>query len=72
MPMDKSYKYKPDTVNVYFENRIKGTLHQVDVRKTIKEITTDKKWVLSLRKYAIAYLSLSLSMSVCLFCSISF
>lgn len=43
MPQDKSYKYKPDTVNVYFENRIKATLHQVDVRKTIKEITTDKK-----------------------------
>lgn len=45
MPHDKSYKYKPDTVNVYFENRINATIHQVDVRKTIQEITTDKKYV---------------------------
>lgn len=46
MPQDKHYKYKPDTVNVYFENRIKATIHPVDVRKTIKEITTDKKYEL--------------------------
>lgn len=45
MPQDKSYKYKPDTVNVYFENRINATLHQVDVQKTIQEITADKKYV---------------------------
>lgn len=44
MPQDTTYKYKPDTVNVYFENRIKATIHQVDVQKTIKEITTDKKY----------------------------
>lgn len=43
MPQDHSYKYKPDTVNVYFENRINGTLHKFDVQKTIKEITSDKK-----------------------------
>lgn len=46
MPQDTSYKYKPDTVNVYFENRINATIHKVDVQKTIKEITADKKYVL--------------------------
>lgn len=45
MPQDKSYKYRPDTVNVYFENRINATIHKVDVRNTIKEITADKKYV---------------------------
>lgn len=43
MPQDTSYKYKPDSVNVYFENRLNATLHQVDVRNTIKQITSDKK-----------------------------
>lgn len=43
MPQDKSYKYKPDTVNVYFENRINATIHRADVRKSVKEITGDKK-----------------------------
>lgn len=47
MPEDKTYKYKPDTVNVYFENRLAGKLHKIDVRKTIKEITGDKQWVAS-------------------------
>lgn len=44
MPQDTSYKYRPDTVNVYFENRINATIHLVDVRKTIQEITMDPKY----------------------------
>lgn len=47
MPQDKNYKYKPDTVNIYFENRINASIHQVDARKTIKEITADKKYELA-------------------------
>lgn len=45
MVQDHSYKYKPDTVNVYFENRIEGTLHMIDVKKTIKDISSDEKSV---------------------------
>lgn len=59
MPQDKSYKYKPDTVNVHFENRINATVHQVDVRKTIKEITIDKKYV------CVAFYMMKLSISYC-------
>lgn len=43
MPQDTAYRYKPDSVNVYFENRLNGTVHQIDVRHTIKQITSDKK-----------------------------
>lgn len=47
MPQDKNYKYKPNTVNVYFENRIKATIHPVAVQKMIKEITADEKYELA-------------------------
>lgn len=43
MEQDKQHKYLPDTVNVYYENRLAGTLHKANVRKTIKEITSEKK-----------------------------
>lgn len=43
LAQDPLYKYKPDTVNVYYENRIAGTLHMVRPEKTIKEITMEKQ-----------------------------
>lgn len=43
MEQDRGHKYQPDNVNVYYENRLAGTLHKVDVNKTIKEITSEKK-----------------------------
>lgn len=41
MPEDKQHQYRPDTVNVYYENRVRGELHQIDAMKTIKQITMD-------------------------------
>lgn len=41
MPEDKHHQYRPDTVNVYYENRVQGKLHKIDVMKTIKQITMD-------------------------------
>lgn len=41
MPEDKQHQYRPDTVNVYYENRVQGKLHKIDVMKTIKQITMD-------------------------------
>lgn len=40
---DPLVRYKPDAVNVYFENRINGTLHTVKPDQNIKQITMDKK-----------------------------
>lgn len=38
---DKEQKYKPDTCNVYYENRIAASVHKVTLSKTIKEIISE-------------------------------
>lgn len=48
MPEDKDYRYRPDTVNVYYENRVQAKLHKIDVTKTIKEITADKDFLVGM------------------------
>lgn len=45
MPEDKHHLYRPDTVNVYYENRVQGKLYKVDVMHTIKQITMEPKYV---------------------------
>lgn len=41
-PLDKTNSYRPDSVNVYYENRKVGCVHKVDTQKTIKEILQEK------------------------------
>lgn len=45
MECDKNHAYKPNSVNVYFENTLAGSVHLADVKQTIKGITGNKKWV---------------------------
>lgn len=40
---DKKHRYRPDTLSVYFENRTVGTVHKVDITKSIGEIIKNKK-----------------------------
>lgn len=42
LPLDKTNTYRPDTVNVYYENRKVGCVHKVDLSKSIKEIVQEK------------------------------
>lgn len=43
LQMDKHLKYKPSTVNVYFENRLTATCHKVNPFNRIADIISDKK-----------------------------
>lgn len=42
MPCDLKRVYNPESVNVYYENRIAAKVHLVNVKKTIKEILQEK------------------------------
>lgn len=42
---DKQQKYKSDSCNVYYENRVAATVHKVILSKTIKDIVSEKGWV---------------------------
>lgn len=42
LPMDTKKIYRPDTVNVYYENRKVGCVHKVDLEKSVKEIIQEK------------------------------
>ncbi|XP_065368090.1 DNA polymerase interacting tetratricopeptide repeat-containing, protein of 47 kDa [Calliphora vicina] len=42
LPQDNTNSYRPDTVNVYYENRKVGCVHKVDLHKTIKQIVKEK------------------------------
>lgn len=42
MPCDLNRVYNPESVNVYYENRIAAKVHLVNVKKTIKEILQEK------------------------------
>lgn len=39
---DKQQKYKFDTCNVYYENRIAATVHKVTLSKPIRDIVSEK------------------------------
>lgn len=43
MECDTGYRYRPNTVNVYFENTLTTEVVKVDVQQTIKQITFNKK-----------------------------
>lgn len=43
MECDKLHRYRPNTLSVYFENRIVATVHKVDINKSIGEIIKNKK-----------------------------
>lgn len=45
LQMDKRLQYRPNTVNVYFENRLAATCHKVNAFNRIVDIITDKKYV---------------------------
>lgn len=48
MPEDKQYQYRPDTVNVYYENRVQGKLHKLDASQTVKQITSDSNFLVGM------------------------
>lgn len=39
---DKQHRYKPNTLAVYFENRLDGTVHKVDISLTIRNIIMNR------------------------------
>lgn len=39
---DRQHKYGPDSCNVYYENRITGSVHKIILSKTIRDIVTEK------------------------------
>lgn len=43
LPQDKEGQYFVDNLNVYYENRKLGTVHKVNLEKTIKEIMKEKR-----------------------------
>ncbi|XP_055626999.1 DNA polymerase interacting tetratricopeptide repeat-containing, protein of 47 kDa [Toxorhynchites rutilus septentrionalis] len=42
LELDEDSTYVPHKLNVYYENRIAGSVRKIDVRKTIKEILKEK------------------------------
>lgn len=42
LELDKEGEYVPHKLNVYYENRLAGKVHKVDVKKTIKDIVREK------------------------------
>uniref|UniRef100_A0A1A9VJD6 Cns1/TTC4 wheel domain-containing protein n=1 Tax=Glossina austeni TaxID=7395 RepID=A0A1A9VJD6_GLOAU len=47
LPQDKGGQYFVDNLNVYYENRKLGTVHKVDLEKTIKEIMKEKSFFIT-------------------------
>lgn len=44
---EQSHSYKsPSEVNVYFENRIKGEIYQVDLDKVLKDVVSDERFLI--------------------------
>lgn len=43
LQVDPQYRYRPDTLSVYFENRLAGTVHKVNIFNRIADIITDKR-----------------------------
>lgn len=48
MECDVGYRYRPNSVNVYFENTLTADVHLIDVQQTIKQITSNKKYAIHL------------------------
>lgn len=44
MEFDVHYAYRPNNVNVYFENKLTAKVHLVNVQDVIKTITANKKY----------------------------
>lgn len=42
---DKQHKYRADSCNVYYENRVAASVHKVTLSNTIKEIVSEKGYV---------------------------
>uniref|UniRef100_A0A1A9ZPI1 Cns1/TTC4 wheel domain-containing protein n=1 Tax=Glossina pallidipes TaxID=7398 RepID=A0A1A9ZPI1_GLOPL len=47
LPQDKGGQYFVNNLNVYYENRKLGTVHKVDLEKTIKEIMKEKSFFIT-------------------------
>ncbi|TDG41292.1 hypothetical protein AWZ03_012289 [Drosophila navojoa] len=47
LPCDRTLSYRPDNVNVYYENRKAGRVHKVDSTKTLREIISEKGFFVS-------------------------
>lgn len=43
LQVDPAYRYRPDSLAVYFENRLAGTVHKVNIFNKIADIITDKR-----------------------------
>ncbi|KAJ6639138.1 DNA polymerase interacting tetratricopeptide repeat-containing, protein of 47 kDa [Pseudolycoriella hygida] len=44
---DTQRKYRPDSCNVYYENRIAGSVHKINLSATIKSIVSEKRFLVS-------------------------
>ncbi|EDW02127.1 DNA polymerase interacting tetratricopeptide repeat-containing, protein of 47 kDa [Drosophila grimshawi] len=47
LPADKMSSYRPDKVNVYYENRKAGCAHKVNPKSTLREIINEKGFFVS-------------------------
>ncbi|KAH8299766.1 hypothetical protein KR044_005779 [Drosophila immigrans] len=47
LPCDKTLSYRPESVNVYYENRKVGCVHKVNPKKTLREILNEKGFFVS-------------------------
>lgn len=47
LPCDKTLSYRPESVNVYYENRKVGCVHKVRPNKTLREIMDEKGFFIS-------------------------
>lgn len=45
MECDSTYSYRPNTVNVYSEDTFTAKVHLIDIKESIKQITSNKKYV---------------------------
>lgn len=56
LQVDPAYRYRPDALAVYFENRLAGTVHKVNIFNRIADIITDKRFDLHF-KLLLPYIS---------------
>ncbi|XP_037928538.1 DNA polymerase interacting tetratricopeptide repeat-containing, protein of 47 kDa [Teleopsis dalmanni] len=47
LPWDTAKNYQPDSINVYYENRLAGRVHKVDLNKSIKEIINENSFFIT-------------------------
>ncbi|XP_062133741.1 DNA polymerase interacting tetratricopeptide repeat-containing, protein of 47 kDa [Drosophila sulfurigaster albostrigata] len=47
LPCDRSLSYRPESVNVYYENRKVGCVHKVNPKLTLREILNEKGFFVS-------------------------